>query len=194
MGYKKIRLNLTHYGILIAMVSVLAHPLPAMAFARSTAPGKPAIAPPLPTVSADKSDSNAQIIWPPLDQPIDFRGAYRDRLATARSVPSRAAAKPGELSDTDCAAAGAFILAGARARDRGVSAKSFMTRLRADLLKLGAEPPDTRWFLHTEAEASLLHSAARDIFSRPTAPATHYREFLAQCEAGRRSAVSDSRR
>ena len=156
---------------------------------------------PAPQPATPRPNDPGSIIWPPLDQPLDLRGGYRQqhRVSQTRAGQAKtggqAPSQPTrpQLSESDCVSAGAFILAGAQARDRGVTALAFMSRLRADLLKLGAEPPETRWFLHSEREARLLHSAARDIFARPQPPASHRRQFMARCDAIRTSDVTGSR-
>jgi len=141
---------------------------------------------------SDSAYSSSQIIWPPIDQPLDLRGGYRKKgqaivSPAIQATNSDPISSPQALSRDDCEAAAAFILAGARARDRGISAQSFMGQLRADLLKLAAEPPATRWFLHTQTEAELLLSAAARIYHEPRAASWHFTNFVQLCDEHRTS-------
>lgn len=141
--------------------------------------------------SAQSAKPDDQIIWPPIDQPLDLRGGYKrppQPVSTPEvETPTPTPASTPTLSKADCEAAAAFILAGARARDQGVTVGRFMGQLRADLLRLAAEPPDTRWFLHSKLEAQLLLSAATRIYHEPRAATWHFSEFVRSCDAHRAS-------
>lgn len=132
-------------------------------------------------------EGDNQIIWPPIDQPLDLRGGYKRPPQSVSTPEVEPSAPTPTLSKADCEAAAAFILAGARARDQGVSSERFMGQLRADLLRLGAEPPGTRWFLHSKMEAQLLLSAATRIYREPRAAAWHFTNFVKSCDAHRAS-------
>ena len=192
-------------GIMVAMttpaLALVIGSTQNQAAATSTAPARPTdllnglVSGKRPLNWRNGSDRTAtqgdQVIWPPIDQPLNLRGGYKHRrepLAPSEvksTMPSPTSTPT--LSKDDCEAAAAFILASARARDQGVSAERFMTQLRADLLKLGAEPPDTRWFLHSKMEAQLLLSAATRIHREPRAAAWHFTNFVESCDALRAS-------
>ena len=145
---------------------------------------------PLNWRQAPKSEpvsNNQQIIWPPIDQPLDLRGGYKRPHQSGREPVGNSSASTPTLSQSDCEAAGAFIMAGARARDNGVSAAQFLGQLRSDLLKLAAEPPARRWFLHSQLEARLLLRAANRLYSDPRAATWHFKDFMESCDAHRAS-------
>ncbi|MFK7965813.1 MAG: hypothetical protein AB8C46_17765 [Burkholderiaceae bacterium] len=134
-----------------------------------------------------KAADNQLIIWPPIDQPLDLRGGYKRWHQPSRKPAGNSRANTPILSQADCEAAGAFIMAGARARDNGVSAAQFLGQLRSDMLRLAAEPPTKRWFLHSQLEARLLMRAANRLYSEPRAAAWHFKDFIESCDAHRAS-------
>lgn len=145
---------------------------------------------------SEKADS-APIIWPLPDKLPDQssdKPGIQQNLALLnpsanklknlnKTVPARR-----RLSAADCQAAGAFIQAGAQARDKGVSSKRFLSQLRLDLMVLARESPNRRWFLHSPLQAKLLHTAAREIYASPHAPAWHRNRFITACDTLRASA------
>src|SRR5450631_1711376 len=81
----------------------------------------------------------------------------------------------------ECFEAGDFIANAARARDAGMSAEAFLTRMRQDYEVIQSFPSDLRWFVHDLDDEQFLLAEARSVFERPMTPDLHRVDFLDDC-------------
>jgi hypothetical protein len=106
-------------------------------------------------------------------------GAALGLALTLLALDARAAAI--EVDADECREAAQFIGNAALSRQNGMSRESFVGRLDDDLMLLSSMPPERRWFVHGDAEASYLRAAVLDVFDAPRAPREHAQGFLVNC-------------
>lgn len=102
-------------------------------------------------------------------------------LPPPRHYSGRDDSLPPRLGPADCDKATGFISRAASARDTGMSAGLFLTTLERDMTVLLARPPANRWFVQSEAEASMIRIAAVGVFNHPRDADTHARRFSRIC-------------
>ena len=88
-----------------------------------------------------------------------------------------------DLTLTECAEGGDFIMHAAMSRENGMTREAFLERMESDIRLIQAFPPQLRWFVQDEDDEQLLTWAARLVFDAPREPASHQSEFLAACTA-----------
>src|SRR5262252_1432328 len=102
------------------------------------------------------------------------------------------AAAAHDLTLTECAEGGDFIMHAAMSRENGMTREAFLERMESDIRMIQAFPPQLRWFVQDEDDEELLTWAARLVFDSPREPESHQSEFLAAC-AARVSDATDPR-
>ena len=106
------------------------------------------------------------------------------RIAAVIAVTGCALALPSHASQpslTECLEASDFVGNAALSRDNGVSAETFITRMRQDFTLIHAFPQELRWFVHDPDDEVYLLGAARVVFEHPVAAEEHRRTFLESC-------------
>jgi hypothetical protein len=81
----------------------------------------------------------------------------------------------------ECFEGGDFIANAARARDLGMRAEKFLSRMREDFDLIQSFPNDLRWFVHDHDDEVFLLAEATMVFDDPLSPDAHRRDFLHDC-------------
>ncbi|HZP86277.1 MAG TPA: hypothetical protein VFB54_05615 [Burkholderiales bacterium] len=102
-------------------------------------------------------------------------------VAALAALPLASAASAHDLTIDECIEGGEFIQHAAMSRDSGLSREAFLGQMQADLIAIQAFPPQLRWFVQDEADATLLVSQAEQVFDDPRAPDHHRSDFLHTC-------------
>ena len=100
---------------------------------------------------------------------------------TACALLGTGLAAAGRPSLAECFEASDFIANAARARDAGMSADSFLGRMKEDFEVIQSFPSDLRWFVHDPDDEAFLLASAREVFAHPKTPASHRQLFLQSC-------------
>jgi hypothetical protein len=100
-------------------------------------------------------------------------------LAAFTLLPACCAAH--EFSIQECVEGSDFIKNTALARDRGVSEAAFMDKMRDDIEIIKGFPPQLRWFVQDDEDASFLIDAATTVFQDPKTARLHQTEFFVSC-------------
>lgn len=99
-----------------------------------------------------------------------------------------------EVDASECREASQFIGNAAQARKNGATKEMFVGKLDEDIFVVSSYPPETRWFVHGDAEAQFLREAVKSVFEFPRDPKDHAASFLADClrSAGLEPNLADS--
>ncbi len=81
----------------------------------------------------------------------------------------------------ECFEGSDFIGNAALSRDRGLSGREFLDRMKEDFLLIRSFPTELRWFAHDADDESFLLQEAREVFDRPEPAEDHRRAFLHAC-------------
>ena len=100
---------------------------------------------------------------------------------TACALLGAGLAAAGRPSLAECFEASDFIANAARARDAGMSAKTFLGRMEEDFEVIQSFPSDLRWFVHDADDEAFLLASAREVFAYPSTPESHRQLFLQSC-------------
>jgi hypothetical protein len=86
-----------------------------------------------------------------------------------------------ELTMSECQEGSDFIKNAALSRDYGITRADFIGRMQSDIEAIQAFPPELRWFVQDEDDATLLVGFAQLVFDTPKTPESHQADFLTAC-------------
>jgi len=87
------------------------------------------------------------------------------------------------LSEQECTEGSDFIRNAALSRDGGMSASTFLGKMRDDLALIKSFPAELRWFVQDQQDEDFLIAKAIEVFEKPEDPQIHQRRFFAECVA-----------
>ena len=92
------------------------------------------------------------------------------------------------LNQQECSEVADFLGNAARSREGGMSRETFISRMRDDIQLIQAFPPELRWVVQDEADATMLLQEVVNVFDHAREPEEHSSTFAALCV---RSAVQE---
>lgn len=95
------------------------------------------------------------------------------------ALPARAH----DLTLQECIEGSDFIRNAALSRDYGIAREDFIGRMEHDIVAIQVFPPELRWFVQDDDDATLLIGYAQLVFDDPKQPDTHQADFLQACVA-----------